>query len=74
MEELATELHAELTGQVGKVNVEEGELVKAGQELLTLSAMKMENILCSEREVKIKKLHVKPGTVVKAGDLLIEFE
>ena len=74
VDEVSTELYAQLTGQVIKVSVEEGVLVKAGQELLTLSAMKMENILSAERAVKIKKLYVKSGDIVKVGDLLIEFE
>ncbi len=35
--------------------------------------MKMETMIRAERDVVIKHLHVKPGAVISAKDLLMEF-
>ena len=35
--------------------------------------MKMENILCSEREGTVEVIHVKEGDNINAGDVILEF-
>jgi biotin carboxyl carrier protein len=62
---------AAIAGTVTEVFVKEGDLVKAGQKLLTLAAMKMENEIVSDIEGKIKEAKVKQGDCVKEGDILI---
>ena len=42
--------------------------------MIVLEAMKMENSVCSPDDYKIKKIYVKAGDSVAAGDPLIEFE
>ena len=37
---------------------EEGEKIKAGENLLTLEAMKMENIITADKDIKIKKINM----------------
>lgn len=64
-------IKAALAGVITEVFVQEGDLVKEGQKLLTLSAMKMENEIVSEFVGKIKDLKVKQGDKVKEGDVLI---
>ena len=68
------ELLAPLSGQIVGISVNVGEEVVVGQELIVLTAMKMENIITAERACKIAKIHVKPLENVAGGQLLIEFE
>ncbi|HJK86806.1 MAG TPA: acetyl/propionyl/methylcrotonyl-CoA carboxylase subunit alpha [Candidatus Megaira endosymbiont of Nemacystus decipiens] len=67
------ELLAPLSGQIISINVNEGDDVIPGQELLTLTAMKMENIVTSSVTAKVKKIHVAENENVSGGQLLIEF-
>ncbi len=68
------QLKSPITGLVTSVNVEQGETVYAGQELLVIEAMKMENIFRADQDAKIKALHVKGGESVRADQVMIEFE
>jgi pyruvate carboxylase len=36
--------------------------------------MKMETLLCAERDATVRRVHVRPGSTVTAKDLLIELE
>jgi len=65
------EIVSSLSGLVTSVFVKEGENIKAGQKVLTLSAMKMENEIVSENGGKIKKILVKENQQVKEGEVLI---
>lgn len=67
-------LTAIIPGLILEVLVQPGELVTAGQSLLVLEAMKMQNHLGSPLEARIKTLHVAPGLTVARGQLLLEFE
>lgn len=63
-----------MPGSIVSVSVEEGQAVAEGQELLIVEAMKMQNIIKSEVEGKIKKINVKPGQSVAVDELLIELQ
>jgi pyruvate carboxylase len=63
---------APMPGTVVTVAVEPGQRVAAGEPLLSLEAMKMETTLHAERDATVRKVHVKPGSVVAAKDLLVE--
>ena len=64
---------APMPGMVLNVLVDEGNLVKKGDALVVLEAMKMENILKSPSDGTIKKISVKKGTAVEKNQVLIEF-
>ena len=68
------EVHAPMPGLVLRVTVEAGQAVKAGEGLLVLEAMKMENELRAPGDGTVAALHVKPGDAVGKGDLLVTFE
>ncbi|MDC0864388.1 acetyl/propionyl/methylcrotonyl-CoA carboxylase subunit alpha [Rickettsiaceae bacterium] len=68
------ELLAPLSGQIISINVKVGDEVAIGQDLLALTAMKMENIITSEREGKIAKIMVSELDSVTSGQILLEFE
>ena len=65
---------APMQGTIVKVLVEVGQEVAAGDSLLVLEAMKMENHINAEQSGKIKELRVEPGKTVSAGDILIIIE
>ena len=68
------ELVAPLSGQIVGINVNVGDEVTSGQDLLVLTAMKMENIITAERPAKIAKILVNEMENVSSGQVLLEFE
>ena len=60
-----------LPGVVLEVNVREGDVVKMGQKLLVLEAMKMENVIEADKEGKIMSIKAQKGDAVMEGDVLI---
>ena len=66
-------LTAPIPGAVASVSVKSGQTVKRGEELLTLEAMKMLNVIRSPRNGVIEAVHVTDGGQVSQGDPLITF-
>lgn len=69
-----TELHAPMPGKVVNIVVEAGQTVSAGDTLLVLEAMKMENPIQAIAEATIKSIEVQEGEAVDKGALLLSFE
>jgi propionyl-CoA carboxylase alpha chain len=63
-----------MPGAIVSVSVVPGQTIVDGQELCVVEAMKMQNILKSEREGVVKSVNVKAGDSVAVDELLIEFE
>jgi len=68
----AGHIKSPLPGVILKVFVKEGDIVKIGDKLLMLEAMKMENNINSDKEGKILSVKVREGDSVLEGDILIE--
>lgn len=68
------EVRAPMPGLVLSLHVEPGQLVKSGDGLVVLEAMKMENELRAEGEGTVRKIHVERGDAVGKNDLLVEIE
>jgi biotin carboxyl carrier protein len=68
------EIKAPMPGLVLDIKVSEGSVVKKGDVLLVLEAMKMENNLKSPSDGIVKKIVAKKGTAVEKNQLLISFE
>jgi biotin carboxyl carrier protein len=66
-------IKAPMPGLIINLKVAEGDTVKAGDQLLILEAMKMENILKSPGDGVVKKIKVKKGDSVEKNQVLIEF-
>ena len=65
-------LLAPMPGLVVRVNVEPGAEVRAGQPLVVMEAMKMENELRSPAAGTVKSVAARVGQAVEKGALLIE--
>lgn len=68
------ELAAPMPGRIVQVAVQIGQELQPGDELLSLEAMKMENVLKAEGTGIVKAILVSPNQVVEKGAVLIEFE
>lgn len=66
-------LTSPITGKVVRFKVAEGDEVKAGQELVVIEAMKMENIIRTDHDVKIGKIKFNAGDVVGIGQVVMDF-
>ena len=62
-----------MPGLVVSIAVSEGDRVEAGQPLVTVEAMKMENILRAEKAAVVAKLHAKPGDSLAVDQVILEF-
>jgi biotin carboxyl carrier protein len=64
---------APMPGLIIDLRVKEGDPVKAGDPLLILEAMKMENIIKAAGDSVVKSVKVKKGESVEKNQVLIEF-
>ena len=56
------------------IELKEGQVVKNGEILAVIEAMKMENILRAEKDITVKKVLVATGDKLAADDVMVEFE
>lgn len=64
-------IKSNIQGMVLKVNVSRGSVVKKGDTLIVLEAMKMENPIHSPTDGKVTEIFVDTGDVVSNGDVLL---
>jgi biotin carboxyl carrier protein len=69
-----TSLAAPMPGLVVRVLVQPGERVQAGQGVIVIEAMKMENELRAAAAAVVRSVAVTPGSAVEKGAVLVEFE
>jgi pyruvate carboxylase len=62
---------APMPGLVASVAVQQGQLVKAGDLIMTLEAMKMETGILAPRDAMIAEMVVHAGQTIDAKDLLV---
>ena len=67
-----SQVAAYMPGRVVQLLVSEGEQVVAGQGILVLQAMKMENEIQAEHDGTVERFFVTPGQAVEGGDPLYE--
>ena len=63
-----------MPGLLSSLAVGEGELVKSGQTLCVVEAMKMENILRAARDGRVAKINVAVGDILASDDVIMEFD
>lgn len=62
-----------MPGKIVKVFVKAGDVLKEGDPILIMEAMKMENEMRAHGEVKIKEVLVKAGDTIESGATLVNF-
>ena len=67
----ARHVGAPMPGKVSTVSVKAGQVVKEGDRLLSIEAMKMETAVYAPRDATVNNVEVKPGSTVASGDLLV---
>ena len=73
-EDLSKMLISPMPGLIKNISVEKGQKIKKGEQIVIIEAMKMENILKSEKDCLIKEILVKEGDSVSADEIIINFE
>lgn len=64
------EIRAEITANVWKIVVDEGQAVAEGDEIAILESMKMEIPVVTETPGIVREFHVAEGQTVREGDLI----
>ena len=72
--DLSKYLLSPMPGLLVSLAVKEGDVIDAGQELVVLEAMKMENTLLAERDGKVAKIHYEVGANLAVDDIILELE
>lgn len=67
-------IEAPMPGNILKIEVKAGNRVSAGDTIMILEAMKMENEILAPRDGIIKSIEVKEGITVDTGELLAILE
>jgi biotin carboxyl carrier protein len=65
---------APMPGKIVRLLAEEGNTVLSGQSVIVIEAMKMQNELKAPKNGVLKKIHVREGAAVEAGQALAEVE
>ena len=73
-EDLSRKLISPMPGLVKTIQLEKNQMVKSGDQLIIIEAMKMENILRSEKDCVVEKVLVKEGDSVSTDEELILFK
>ncbi len=68
------ELQAPMPGRIVNIAVEIGQELNVGDDILSLEAMKMENVLKAEGIGVVKAINFSNDDVVEKGAVIIEFE
>ena len=63
-----------LPGTILKISVKEGDIVRAGDPVAVLEAMKMENTIEAEQNGTVTKIHVSQGDSVMEGSEILSIE
>ena len=61
-----------LPGTIVNIFVKPGDIIVKGQKIMSMEAMKMENIILAEKKGVVESIHVINGQSVLQGDILLE--
>ncbi len=68
------DISSPMPGKVVKILVKEGDIIKQGENVIIISAMKMESEYKSSVNGIVKKINVKEGDTIEANQILVEIE
>ncbi len=67
-------IKAPLAGKISTIHIEKDQLVKAGEKLLTIEAMKMENVISSTKEGIVDEIHIEEGSNVTTDQVMVNLK
>lgn len=67
-------IEAPMPGKILRVEANVGDMVKAGQVVVVMEAMKMEYTLAATHATEIKEVGCKVGEQVRVGQILVRFK
>jgi urea carboxylase len=70
----ATAVTAQVTGNVWKILVKEGDQVAAGEPVVIVESMKMEMDIAAPASGRVMAIRCQPGRTVRAGDIVLVLE
>lgn len=70
----ANHIKSYIPGTISELFINEGDIVKKGDKLLILEAMKMYNTIIAPHDAMIRRIHIRVGDKIPKGFLIIEFE
>ncbi|MFO7618792.1 MAG: biotin/lipoyl-containing protein [Thermoplasmata archaeon] len=73
-DKLPSNITSPISGKVTAVSAAGNDMVKAGQVLITIEAMKMEYQIKAPYDGKVEKINFKVGDQVDIGELLVQME
>ena len=73
-EDLSKKLISPMPGLIKSISIKKGQLIKQGEELVIIEAMKMENILKSEKDCLVEDVLIEEGSSVSTDEVLITFK
>ena len=68
------QLIAPMPGKIVRISVAAGDEVKAGQGVIVMEAMKMQNEMKSPKDGRVQKITTTEGATVNPGDVLAVIE
>lgn len=71
---MVKEIKASMAGSVWKIQVNKGDSIKEGQDVVILESMKMEIPIASEEDGTVTEILVNEGDFVNEGDVLARME
>ncbi len=72
--DLSRFLLSPMPGLLSELTVAAGQEVKAGEKVAVIEAMKMENVLRADSDVRVKAVLAKPGDSLAVDQPIVEFE
>jgi len=73
IKDTSKELRSPMPGKLISIDVQPGSKVFAGQQVAVMEAMKMQNILRSEKDAVVKAVHFKQGDNVAVDCTIVEY-
>ena len=69
----SVKIKSQMPGKILRVSIKAGDVVKKGQAVMVMEAMKMENEIKSPQDGTIKEVKVTEGQAIETGAELVSF-
>ena len=67
-------INSPLPGNIFKILVSVGQVVKRGEQIIIIESMKMENSITADKDGTVKAIYIEVGQSVLQGDALVDLD